>query len=122
MSEEIAREILSLETLMPSEYEDKPLRKSVFRGDMAEKAPDLARAYLELLEENERITGITHRLEIHPDYEYAKTTGYLVDSDGCPPEGEGWEQNVHRGRDGWVRFEYHEEAYWMRRLKEIAGE
>lgn len=55
MSEEIAREILSLETLMPSEYEDKPLRKSVFRGDMAEKAPDLARAYLELLEENERL-------------------------------------------------------------------
>lgn len=27
-----------------------------------------------------------------------------------PPEGDGWERNVDAGRNGWERFDYHEES------------
>ena len=33
------------------------------------------------------------------------------------PEGECWERNIYVGDKGWERFDYHEEAYWMK-LKE----
>jgi hypothetical protein len=57
-----------------------------------------------------------HARCMHPGYEYATTEGQrkawpYVDE---PPEGEGWVRNVHRGRDGWERFDYTEESYWMR--------
>ena len=72
---------------------------------------------LNLAAEVRRLQGILHEREMHPDYEYAETTGprkAWYDADK-PPKGEGWEPNVHQGRDGWERFDYHEEAYWMRR-------
>lgn len=64
----------------------------------------------------ERLEGYLHSREQHPDYEYETTTGprkAWYDED-VTPEGDGWEANVHKGDKGWERFEYHEEAYWMR--------
>lgn len=57
-----------------------------------------------------------HALFGHPGYEYRVTKGprkawHNADQ---PPEGEGWEPNTDAGRNGWERFEYHEEAYWRR--------
>lgn len=59
-----------------------------------------------------------HFRSSHPAYEYATTEGQRKAWDDAdePPEGEGWERNVDSGRDGWDRFECHEESYW-RRLK-----
>ena len=59
-----------------------------------------------------------HRDELHPKFEYRTTRGprKLWESENTPPDGEGWTRNIHRGHNGWCRFEYHEEAYWMRRL------
>lgn len=57
-----------------------------------------------------------HELRLHPDFEYATTEGQRkawYDSD-VPPEGDGWVRNIHAGRDGWERFDYTEESYWMR--------
>lgn len=56
-----------------------------------------------------------HAREMHPDYEYTTTDGPRKSFDQHRPEGEGWEVNIHQGREGWDRFEYHEVAYWMRR-------
>lgn len=52
----------------------------------------------------------------HPSYEYATTQGPRKSWDGYddPPEGDGWERNADVGRDGWERFDYHEESYWRR--------
>lgn len=63
-----------------------------------------------------RLEAWLHSRYLHPDCEYEITTGprknwYNVDE---PPEGEGWERNIHAGRDGWERFDYREESYWMR--------
>ncbi|MFI2663251.1 hypothetical protein [Micromonospora carbonacea] len=52
----------------------------------------------------------------HPDWEYATTEGQRkawYHSD-VPPDGGGWVRNIHAGRDGWERFDYTEESYWMR--------
>jgi len=59
-----------------------------------------------------------HFRSSHPAYEYATTEGQRKAWDDAdePPEGEGWERNVDGGRDGWDRFDFHEESYW-RRLK-----
>jgi len=57
-----------------------------------------------------------HERCIHPAWEYETTEGQRkawYDGD-VPPEGEGWERNVNRGRDGWERFEFTEESYWRR--------
>lgn len=57
-----------------------------------------------------------HESESHPDYEYFTREGgrkSFVYED-LPPEGEGWVRNIHRGRNGWERFDNHEESYWMR--------
>ncbi len=62
----------------------------------------------------QRLEAFLHSLERHPDYEYATTTGGRKCFDGHAPEGDGWISNVHQGREGWERFDYHEEAYWMR--------
>lgn len=51
-----------------------------------------------------------------PGWEYETTTGPRKawgDAD-TPPAGEGWVRNVEEGRNGWERFEYHEESYWRR--------
>ncbi|MFF0822377.1 hypothetical protein ACFYUR_18605 [Micromonospora haikouensis] len=52
----------------------------------------------------------------HPDWEYATTEGQRKawDYSDVPPDGDGWVRNVHAGRDGWERFDYTEESYWMR--------
>lgn len=57
-----------------------------------------------------------HEMAVHPDYEYTKTEGprKAWDDEAVPPEGDGWERNIERGRDGWERFDYHEESYWRR--------
>jgi hypothetical protein len=58
----------------------------------------------------------------HPAYEYATTQGQRKAFDRIdePPEGDGWERNVDAGRNGWERFDYHEESYW-RRLRASAS-
>ena len=68
-------------------------------------------------DEIERLTKYLHSICRHPDFEYETTTGpRKACYDFPPPEGEGWDINVDEGRDGWERFDYHEEQYW-RRLK-----
>lgn len=68
--------------------------------------------------ERARLEGFLHSHRIHPDYEYTSTSGqrkaWTGQSDP-PDDRDGWEVNRHVGRDGWERFDYHEEAYWMRR-------
>ena len=74
---------------------------------------DFARA---LEREVARLTSFLHGKCLHPDYEYETTKGARK-AWGChKPEGDGWEENKEEGRDGWERFEFHEECYW-RRLK-----
>lgn len=50
-----------------------------------------------------------------PEWEYATTTGPRKGWDPTPPSGDGWEPDKSDGRDGWERFDDHEEAYWKRR-------
>ncbi len=63
---------------------------------------------------------------IYPDeetvdeWERATTSGPRKAFDEHPPEGEGWERDLDRGRNGWERFDYHEEAYWKRRRADRA--
>lgn len=68
-------------------------------------------------EELKRLTAFLHSRCMHPDYEYEMTQGprKMWDNSEEPPEGEGWEKNEEEGRNGWERFEYHEEAYWRRK-------
>lgn len=74
-----------------------------------------------LIERLSRAEAELHRLAFHPDWEYATTTGQRKQWDVTPPEGDGWCPNVHRGYgNGWARFDYHEEAYWMR-LRALDG-
>lgn len=62
-----------------------------------------------------RLTDVLHRRNLHPDFEYATTTGQRKAWDVHPPEEDaGWERNTAEGRGGWERFDYHEEAYWRR--------
>lgn len=58
-----------------------------------------------------------HAMCAHPDWEYDTTEGQRKawDDVDTPPDGEGWIRNFHAGRDGWERFDYTEESYWMRR-------
>lgn len=63
-----------------------------------------------------RIEDILHKGQRHPDYEYDSTDGprkAWYESDR-PPEGGGWIRNTHKADNGWERFDYHEESYWMR--------
>lgn len=87
--------------------------------DITPRGQIISDLYREWLEKKERrdAEALLHAKGRHPDYEYATTRGgrkTWSDSD-VPPEGEGWERNIHMGRDGWERFDYHEESYWMRR-------
>ncbi len=78
----------------------------------------ISETYREYLEWRE-LEPLLHAAGLHPDYEYVTTQGgrkCWYDSDVPPGEaGSGWERNTHMGRDGWERFDYHEESYWMRR-------
>lgn len=65
-------------------------------------------------EELVRLRAHLHSRQSHPDWEYAHTHGPRKAFDGHKPEGAGWVPNIHMGKDGWERFDYHEEAYWMR--------
>ena len=72
--------------------------------------------------EIERMVVYLHSVEYHPDYEYATTRGPRKGFDQHSPGGEGWQRNIYRGRvgtpdAGWERFEHHEEAYWMRKIR-----
>lgn len=67
-----------------------------------------------------------HRMRAHPDWEYATTEGPRKqwDYSDVPPDGDGWVRNVDASPpDGWERFEYTEESYWMRpkRREETGG-
>lgn len=69
--------------------------------------------------ERRRLEAYLHSKLSHPDFEYEETRGprKAWDGESDPPEIDargGWVRNLHHGRDGWERFDYHEEAYWMR--------
>lgn len=67
--------------------------------------------------ENEELVRLRvhlHSRQSHPDWEYTHTHGPRKAFDGHKPEGAGWVPNIHMGKNGWERFDYHEEAYWMR--------
>lgn len=55
--------------------------------------------------------------EPEDEWEYETTYGGRKQDwpDEVPPPGDGWERDIDRGRMGWERFDYHEEAYWKRR-------
>ncbi|MCG5464203.1 hypothetical protein MED01_002368 [Micromonospora sp. MED01] len=59
-----------------------------------------------------------HARAAHPDWEYTCTEGPRKQWDDVdrPPDGDGWVRNVHIGvrGEGWERFDYTEESYWMR--------
>lgn len=57
-----------------------------------------------------------HARQMHPDFEYATTSGPRKGWDDAdrPPEGDGWERNTDYGNGGWERFDYHEESHWRR--------
>lgn len=57
-----------------------------------------------------------HARVAHPDWEYTLTEGPRKQwhHSDVPPDGDGWVRNRHMGRDGWERYEYTEESYWMR--------
>lgn len=55
-----------------------------------------------------------HADEAHPEWEYETTKGPRKSWEMFP-YGPGWTANKHRGRDGWEHFDFHDEAYWMRR-------
>lgn len=65
-----------------------------------------------------------HAIEAHPAFEYRTTEGprKAWDAKGsrpyAPDDEPQWERNVHRGDEGWERFDAHEEAYWMRRVRQ----
>lgn len=73
------------------------------------------------MSEVSRLSGVLHSFERHPDYEYATTSGPRKGWEPSPPSGDGWTVNRYRGREGWERFEYHEEAYWMRPLPPVSA-
>lgn len=62
-----------------------------------------------------------HAAFAHPDWEYDTTEGQRKawDNVDVPPPGDGWIRNIHAGRDGWERFDYTEESYWMRPRKPV---
>lgn len=65
-----------------------------------------------------------HARVAHPDWEYTMTEGPRKqwDHSDMPPDGGGWVRNVHAGRNGWERFDYTEESYWMRpKRREATG-
>ena len=71
---------------------------------------------MEIFEELQRCRAYLHRWERHPDYEYRTMEGPRKAFDDEPPSDEGWIRNIHVGsHEGWERFDYHEEGYWMRR-------
>lgn len=55
-------------------------------------------------------------LDPNDPYEYCTMEGGRKSVDPGKPEGEGWEVDKAKGRDGWERFDNHEE-YYYRRLK-----
>ena len=65
-------------------------------------------------DEIERLSKCLHALQAHPDFEYATTTAARKMGCDAPESGEGWEPNYDY-RDGFERFDYHEEAYWRKR-------
>jgi hypothetical protein len=67
--------------------------------------------------ERDALRTLLHSWRAHPDYEYTTTTGPRKAWWGSddPPDGDGWVSNNAAGRNGWERFDYHEERYWMRR-------
>lgn len=62
-----------------------------------------------------RLEIFLHSIRRHPDYEYETTTGPRKTWTERMPEGDNWERNIYFADKGWERFEYHEEAYWMRK-------
>lgn len=61
-----------------------------------------------------------HDDQCHPDWEYETTTGQRKawDDQNTPPPGGGWVRNTFTCfGEGWERFDYTEESYWMRPLR-----
>lgn len=49
-------------------------------------------------------------------WEFAITSGprKAWDNEMQPPPGKGWILDTTKGRNGWERFDFHEERYWKR--------
>ncbi len=90
-----------IEAMVGGWYEDDTVRR-------------MSSQLLREIEARERLEAFLHSRTMHPDYEYETTEGQRKAFDESPPEGDGWKRNTHRGRNGWERFNYHEEAYWLR--------
>ena len=73
----------------------------------------------EAAEQLVRLTRFLHSRRLHPDFEYASTTGprKYWDSTQQPP-GEGWEPNLDVGDRRWMRYDHYEESFWRRRIVE----
>lgn len=65
-------------------------------------------------EEETRLALVLHKMQSHPDYEYA-TTRCSRKGEERRPDGEGWEAN------GWEREEFYDESQWRRRLPTAAS-
>lgn len=109
---------------------DRDTRQLIAKLDSRSAARAIVDAHnRELAEQTERVKRLErleawlHSKGLHPDYQYRTTDGPRkgwYDED-VPPEGEGWMRNIHRGSEGWERFDYHEESYWMRLKGDIGG-
>jgi len=93
----------------------------ILDGNLVQQNADLKRRLEKAEAELAELESFLHSRCQHPDYEYETTDGPRKAFDEHAPNGEGWERNTDAGRDGWERFDYHEEAYW-RRSKPASGE
>ena len=95
-------------------------------GPWIEKIADRLFADLDFLstaDEHFRLVAILHEKQNHPDYEYDTTeTGRKSGADPREPEGNGWKANIHKGRNGFERFDFTEEYYWLRLKSDAAAD
>lgn len=96
-----------------------PIEQATCRHRATGEDVAVYRAQQRRLSDEERHANMSH-----PDWEYTLTEGprkQWYDAN-VPPDGDGWVRNTHMGRDGWERFDYTEESYWMRpKRQETAG-
>lgn len=115
---EMVGEVRRLEEEPRRAYGEREQRIEQGRDCLLKTSVEQAKEIEQLSARLERAEGALHRLELHPDYEYVTAKGPRKASYShlMRPEGEDWIENLHRGRpgEGWDRFDYHEEAYWMR--------
>lgn len=98
------RKVMGINFGLVANFDDE--MQCVYKMERTEVAKEVVKSDEEL-----------HNFCRHPDYEYETTQGprkSWTDED-MEPDGPRWERNVDRGRNGWERFDYHEESYWRRK-------